>query len=58
LAQPLSRRFHVGTSPSGSLKMPDIRLQVFPQARYIDQGLAVGGESIYDLLGRAFMIGL
>jgi hypothetical protein len=45
------RRFHVGTSSSGSLKMPDIRLQVFPQPKYIGHDLAVGGESIYDLLG-------
>ena len=31
--------------------MPDIRLQALPQANILDQALAVGGESIYDLLG-------
>lgn len=31
--------------------MPDIRLQALPQATNLDQALAVGGESIYDLLG-------
>jgi hypothetical protein len=31
--------------------MPDIRLQVFPQPKYIGHDLAVGGESINDLLG-------
>ena len=30
--------------------MPDIRLQALPQANILDQALAVGGESIYDLL--------
>jgi hypothetical protein len=30
--------------------MPDIRLQALPQATNLDQALAVGGESIYDLL--------
>lgn len=30
--------------------MPDIRLQALPQANNLDQTLAVGGESIYDLL--------
>lgn len=37
--------------------MPDIRLQALPQATNLGQALAVGGESIYDLLdlmGRAF----
>jgi hypothetical protein len=32
--------------------MPDIRLQALPQATNLDQALAVGGESIYDLLDR------
>ena len=31
--------------------MPDIRLQALPQANILDQALAVGGESIYNLLG-------
>ena len=30
--------------------MPDIRLQALPQANNLDQALALGGESIYDLL--------
>ena len=33
--------------------MPDIRLQALPQANILDQALAVGGESIYDLLDRS-----
>ena len=36
--------------------MPDIRLQALPQATNLDQALAVGGESIYDLLDRASAI--
>ena len=32
--------------------MPDIRLQALPRANILDQALAVGGESIYDLLER------
>jgi hypothetical protein len=37
--------------------MPDIRLQALPQANIPDQALAVGGESIYDLLDALLMPG-
>lgn len=37
--------------------MPDIRLQALPRATNLDQALAVGGESIYDLLDRVYFMG-
>jgi hypothetical protein len=50
-----ARRFSCwfGITPkeqSSGAKMSDIRLQALPQANNIDQALAIGGESIYDLL--------